>query len=535
MVCPGAIKPRGIMENEETILDGVSSLDMRDAVAVQRFLGSIVEYAKGLDVKVKAGERNLSEKTEQVSRMADDMRAIRQRQAELEAAEAKAPNGQNAELLRFIDNDGSLFLKGVGEDDNLKNRTNPNMRRSRETGLLNTRPVNELHKQLVDDAEALYIATTVTHGADGFDARGNYRADVVKGMGIAYDRLQATWKAMPAPIRKAWDDQSGSGGEFIPTPLLSTPVWQVEEYDPDGLLDLFPEFQIGSASVELPVGTQYPVPYKGGGASGDNPAALSKSSVGTNKLTLALTSMYCMVLMHEDASADSIVAAVPFVREAIARSMTVGERFALINGDTAATHQDAIATWDLRGMFGAVDAGSIHYLRTLLGMRALAFDESNTIDRSTFTLATLAADINSVQGPRGNPIDVPIVTSYESYLSQFVNLSGIVSVSDYGDRRPIARGEVGNIFGHPIIQTDAMPADLATTGLYTGSGATSGALIFNRRMYRRLSRTGETITLAMQPDITIEGTYLRAKKRIGFKSLQKSGNAGVRLMKNLGA
>jgi hypothetical protein len=60
-------------------------------------------------------------------------------------------------------------------------------------------------------------------------------------------------------------------------------------------------------------------------------------------------------------------------------------------------------------------------------------------------------------------------------------------------------------------------------------------LIFNRRMYRRLSRIGETITLAMQPDITIEGTYLRAKKRIGFKSLQKSGNAGVRFMKNLGA
>ena len=506
------------------------NLDIRDEAAVKGFLGKVETEAKALNEKVVAHERTIAEKSAAIEKMANDIRTLRQRQAELDAADALKPgNEHDAALCRFIDNDGKLFLRGAGHEGRAAT-----VRRSRETGLLTTKPVNDLHKQLIDDAEALYITATVRHGSDAFDARGNYRPEVVRSLGTAYDRLQATWKAMPKAVQKAWDDQTGSGGDFIPLPLLATPVWQVEEYDPDGLLSLFSEMPLTSASVELPVGTAYPVPYKGGGASGDNPAALSKSSVGTSKLTLSLASMYAMVLVHEDASADSIVAAVPFIREAIARSMTIGERYALINGDTAATHQDDIANWDLRGMFGAVDAGSIHYLKTLLGFRAIALDDSNGVDRSTFSLSTLATDINAVGGPRGLPTDMPIITSYEGYLANFVNLSGVISANDYGDRSPIVRGEVASIFGHPIIQSDAMPADLNTSGLYDNSTKTkTGAVIMNRRMFRRLSRAGESITLAMQPDITIEGTYLRAKKRLGLKDLTKSGDKGVRYLYNM--
>jgi hypothetical protein len=101
------------------------------------------------------------------------------------------------------------------------------------------------------------------------------------------------------------------------------------------------------------------VPYKGGGASGDNPAALAKSTVGTNKITLTASPMYTMVLIHEDAASDSIVAAFPFIRESISRSLAMGLRLSILNGDTAATHQDDLANWDLRGSFGAIDAGSI--------------------------------------------------------------------------------------------------------------------------------------------------------------------------------
>ena len=377
------------------------------------------------------------------------------------------------------------------------------------------------------------MVAVARHGRDAFDHRGTgYRADVIRKEKKAWERVQRAWGRMPAPIRRAWDDQSGSGGEFIPTPLLASPMWQVEEYDPDGFIGLFDSLTIPSESVELPVGTAYPVPYKGGGASGDNPAALAKSTVGTDKLTLTASPMYTMVLIHEDAAADSIVAAFPFIRDSISRSLAMGLRLCLMNGDTAASHQDTLASWNTRGYFGAIDAGSIDYRKTFLGLRAIGLDDSNGVDRSTHSLSTLFSDINAVGGPRSVPSDMPIITSPEGYLKNFVGLTGIVSANDYGNRAPIASGEVASIAGHPIIMTDAMTADLNASGVYDNVTTTkTGYVILNRRMFRRILRAGATVSL--QNDITVAGTYMRARQRVGFKDMTKSGDKGVRYAYNM--
>ena len=499
---------------------------MGDHVEAADKHGRIVRHAQQLQKMVKDGEKSLAEKSVQIERMAEDLRRMQQSLAEAQARDPLADaGGPDVELRRFIDNDGHVFLRGYEGND-------PTLRRSDTSGLLTTKPVNEVHRNLIDACEALYVVAVARHGRDAFNHKGNeYRPDTIKQLRKPFERVQRAWSAMPKAVRKAWDNQNGTGGEFIPTPLLASPMWQVAEYDPEGILDIFPTIEIGTESVEVPVGTLYPVPYKGGGGTGDNPATLAASSVGTDKVTLSADPMYCMVFIHEDASADSIIATFPFIRDAIARSLTIGRRFAIVNGDTASDHQDAIGTWNLRKMFGAVDAGPLHYLRSCLGLRANAFDNSNVEDRSTHTRATIIADINAVGGPRGMARDVPFLTSYEGYLSNFVNLDGIVKANEYGDRAPIARGEVASIFGHPIIPTDAMPADLASTGLYTGSGATTGYCVFNRNMHVRVIRRGSTVLL--QNDITRGGTFMRARVREGFKDMSKSGDASVRFARNM--
>ncbi len=494
------------------------------------FAASTTEKAQQLAHKVDAGARTHTEQSEQIARMADDLRTVRQ-----EVAEATARNvdpmatlgGTDRELVqRFIDTDGRVFLRGHDSDD-------PALFRSDSAGLLASRPVNDAHRNLIEATEALYVVAVARHGRDAFDHRGQgYRADVIRKETKAWNKVQRAWSRMPAPIRRAWDDQNGSGGEFIPTPLLASPMWQVEEYDPDGLIGLFDQITIPSESVELPVGTAYPVPYKGGGATGDNPAALAKASVGTDKLTLTANPMYTMVLIHEDAASDSIVAAFPFIREAISRSLAMGLRLCILNGDTAATHQDDLPNWNLRGYFGAVDAGSIDYRRTFMGLRAIALDDSNGVNRSTHSLSTLFSDINAVGGPRSVPGDMPIITSPEGYLSNFVGLSGVVSANDYGSRAPIAAGEVGSIAGHPIIMTDAMPADLSAAGVYDNVTKTKTAYtVLNRRMFRRIVRAGATVSL--QNDITVAGTYMRARQRVGFKDMTKSADKAVRYAFNM--
>ena len=497
----------------------------------QSFAAQTAQKAQHLAEKVEAGARTASEQSEQIARMADDLRTVRQ-----ELAEAKAKShdpmatmgGTDRELVqRFVDTDGKVFLRGHETDD-------PALFRSDSAGLLASRPVNDAHRNLIEATEALYVVAVARHGRDAFDHRGTgYRADVIRQEKKAWERVQRAWGRMPAPIRRAWDDQSGSGGEFIPTPLLASPMWQVEEYDPDGFISLFDSLTIPSESVELPVGTSYPVPYKGGGASGDNPAALAKSTVGTDKLTLTASPMYTMVLIHEDAAADSIVAAFPFIRDSISRSLAMGLRLCLMNGDTAASHQDALATWNTRGYFGAIDAGSIDYRKTFKGLRAIALDDSNGIDRSTHSLSTLFSDINAVGGPRSVPADMPIITSPEGFLKNFVGLTGVVDASSYGAvSPPIITGEVARIAGHPIIMTDAMTADLNASGVYDNSTTDkTGYVILNRRMFRRVLRAGATVSL--QNDITVAGTYMRARQRVGFQDMTKSADKGVRYAFNM--
>jgi len=494
------------------------------------FAASTAQKAQQLSEKLEQGERTRAEQKEQIARMADDLRAVRQEVAEAKAKAADplaTVGGTDRELVqRFVDTDGRVFLRGhEGGDSSLF--------RSDSAGLLASQPVNDAHRNLIEATEALYVLAVARHGRDAFDHRGNgYRVATVKSERKAWDRVQRAWSRMPAPIRRAWDNQNGSGGEFIPTPLLASPMWQVEAYDPDGLLGLFETITINSESVELPVGTAYPVPYKGGGAVGDNPAALAKSTVGTDKLTMTASPMYSMVLIHEDAAADSIVAAFPFIRDAITRSLVMGRRLAIMNGQTFGSAIDALASWNLRGYFGAVDAGSIDYRYAFSGLRNIALGDSNGVDRSTHSRETLFKDINLVGGPRSVPTDMPIVTSPEGYLLNFVNLDGIVQANEYGSRAPIASGEVGSIAGHPIIMTDAMPADLNATGVYDGvTTDTTGYVVFNRRMFRNISRAGATV--ALQNDITIGGTYLRARQRVGFKDMTKASDKAVRYAYNM--
>ncbi len=516
-------------ENEDVIqlTEADAKLPTTEAEAQDRH-NRIVRHAQQLHAEVEAGKKTLAEKDRRIEQMAVDLKALQQSLSIIGSRDPMESAGaSDVELRRFVDNDGKLFLRGYESND-------PAQRRSDDTGLLTTQPVNDAHRNLIEATEALYVTAVVKHGRDAFNHTGTaYREGVVKGLGTAYHRVQRAWSAMPKFVKRAWDDQNGSGGEFIPTPLLASPMWQVGEYDPEGLLSLFPRTQISTESVEMPVGTLYPVPYKGGGATGDNPAALAKSTVGTDKITLTANPMYVMVFVHEDAAADSIVAAFPFIRSSIARSLAIGSRFTVVNGDTASSHQDDLANWDLRGMFGAIDAGSIDYRRTFLGLRANALDSSNGVDRSTHSLSTLVSDINLVGGPRGVPTDMPIVTSWEGYLKNFVNLSGIVKANEYGDRAPIVRGEVASIFGHPIIPTDAMSADLNASGVYDNSVTDyTGYVIFNRTMHTLVERAGATV--ALQNDITVAGTYLRARQRLGFKDMTKSSDASVRYAYKMG-
>lgn len=482
----------------------------------------LAAWASTQGKKIGALEKSDAEKSVIIERMSADLKAAQQALTTVAAQKAAAPDlsGSDRDLASFIV-EGRIVARSYDKaDSRVRARSLP--------GLLDSKPIHPWQADMQKAVEDHTIAITAIHGAAALGSEDL----MVRGCRPTYEAIQAVWRRAPEGIRKAFDTGAGSGGDFIPTPLLASPLWQVEEYDPDGLLGLFEETAITSNSVELPLGTAYPVPFKLVGQTGDNPAAFNKSSVGTDKLTITASGLAVMVFLHEDASEDSIVPAIPFIRDSMARSMAIGERLAVINGDTAATHQDALATWDPAGMFGAVAASADHYLKSWLGLRALALDQSNGIDRGTWDISKFAEDVAALQGPRGGRGDVVSITSWQTYLKKFATATGIVSAADYGSNAAIVRGEVASLFGVPIIVSDAFTADLNASGLYDGVTTTkSGYLVTNRRLFRRFVRVGTSVDL--QRDITIGGSFLRARNRRTYQTLGKSGQKTVRLAYNM--
>jgi hypothetical protein len=480
------------------------------------------EHAKSTVETLALHTRSIAEQKVIIDRLSADLSAAQKVIAERAAADA-APRltDSDRDLSRYVV-DGQIVARSFDKGDaRVRARSLP--------GFLDSRPTHPQQAAFCDALERHTIAITALHGAQAL----NDPDMMVRGCRPTYEGVQAAFRTLPEGIRRAFDTATGSGGDFIPVPLLASPMWQIEEFDPDGLLSIFPETPMTSASLEIPLGTSYPVPRKLAGQTGDTPARFPLSSTGTDKLTVTASGMVVAVLLHEDATEDSIVPAIPFIRESMARSMAIGERLCVINGDTATTHGDTgISSWDPAGVFGAVPDSSDHYLRSWLGLRQLALDQSNGVDRSTFSLQTFAADIAAVQGPRGGRGDMVLLSSWQAYVGKLVSLTGVVSASDYGSNAPIVRGEVASIYGVPIILTDALTADMNASGIYDNVTTTkSGMLLLNRQLYRRFSRVGTVMDL--QRDIMQAGTYLRARNRKTYQNMAKSGQKTVRYLYNL--
>ena len=131
---------------------------------------------------------------------------------------------------------------------------------------------------------------------------------------------------------------------------------------------------------------------------------------------------------------------------------------------------------------------------------------SNTVDQgSTETFAGLMSTRGTLDSPHGVDGDLCVIVSPERYLDVLVTMAEVKSLSDFGPNYTALSGQVAAIGGMPVIVSEFVTADLAATGLYTGSGATSGWLIVNRSRFR-MGRLGGGAQVQLAPDIT-RGIY----------------------------
>ena len=288
----------------------------------------------------------------------------------------------------------------------------------------------------------------------------------------------------PAPLQRLFSDASTTGAEFIPD-LLS----------PDLVRDLtmarrleanFPVWTMSGKELRIPFLTTALRPYKKGAITGDDPANFTSSTIVSAQRSITASGLAVRAQLDEDTTEDSVVEGLTLHRNLLIEALTDGTEDCIVNGDTAASHQDAIASWDIRSRWGSSGLGGSSDHRTAwLGLRAYAYDNSSTVDGSSAeTLAGVLSARASLDSPHGVDGSLMIVTSPEFYLAKILGFDEVQTVDKYGAGAVVLTGEVSRLAGMPIVISEFIDSEFNTAGLWDNSTKTkTGYLIVNRNRW----------------------------------------------------
>lgn len=280
---------------------------------------------------------------------------------------------------------------------------------------------------------------------------------------------------------------------------------------------LFEQVQVNSGRrVVVPTISGGITPFLQSAATTDDPPKRRKSSAVIGSKTYDIVTFAIATQYDEDASDDvTWISVANVLADKLGKAMAWGREDVVINGDTTATHQDTLSTWNTRSLWTtALLGGADDHRRAWLGLRKIANARSASASGSGD--ANIAASFRAARagltGPRGLGQVVHLV-SYAKFLSGVVGLQDFKTPNEYGQNATVINGgiggplpnQVGIIDGVPICIAWFLTDDLETTGLYTGGGGgKTGTLTLDRASFQFMSRRGARIETAK--DIT-RGVY----------------------------
>ena len=192
----------------------------------------------------------------------------------------------------------------------------------------------------------------------------------------------------------------------------------------------------------------------------------------------------------------------------------------IINGDDSATHQD--------------NASSTLYTSTApevyeKGLRKLAAAASKTFNTQSTTTGTgdAAAGFHEkdlrygrkLTGKLSRPTECYFLTGPNGFHG-ILNMAAFSQPGNYGAGASYASGTLLNIDGSPILVSEDVPENLASTGLYTGSGALTIFLYYNATQFK-VGKKRE-IMVEVQKDITTQLVYFVSTYRASFQKMSPS-------------
>ena len=452
-----------------------TDLDLSTAQSTRKALHDLHDRQKTL------ADRN-DDLREQLDKKSADLSAVNKRLQEIEsAAKIGTQAGSNAAIEKYVRRDGSVRMIGESTDEC-----------AFMPGLLDDAPVCDWQKDFQDAVDDRNLMRVIRKG---------------RSCEKTERRVAEIARRAPSPqVQRLFSDSANAGAEWIPDVTL--PQLERTLVSQRRLAANFETFAMSDKDVILPFLTTGFRPYIKAAATSDSPAQFTSSSIVTDKRTISATGFAVRAQVDADASEDSILAALPLIRSEVVSAIIDGEEDAIINADTAASHQDAIESWNARSRWGASGLGSAaDHRRAWVGLRARAFDVGSTDEQgSEENFAGLMTLRGGLDSPHGTEGDVIVITSPEVYLTNMVAMTELLTMDLMGPNATVLTGQVSSIAGMPVIISDFVTKDLHTNGLYTGSSSTSAWIICNRSRFKIGRMGGGGASVELDKDIT-RGVY----------------------------
>lgn len=291
-------------------------------------------------------------------------------------------------------------------------------------------------------------------------------------------------KAYEAAMRAMDTAESGYGQQLIGAQYVGD-LWEAARPD-SRVFGLINTFEMTAPTAYLPVEADIPELLLVGESVANNSANYGTTKTGSNRVAVAAKKFVLHQMWSGEMEEDSIIPFIPFLRRQAAIALAHYTDSLVLNGDTTNAGTGNINLDD------ADPADTKHYL-AFDGIRHVGLVD-NTANSDNVAAAITFADLSAARALLRDQTYLmdwghPTVSNDLVYVADPTTADAIAELDEvlnsriYNGGRDLLSGEVGQILGHPVISSMAMPLTEADGKVSTtGANNTKGQIaLFNRR------------------------------------------------------
>jgi hypothetical protein len=251
--------------------------------------------------------------------------------------------------------------------------------------------------------------------------------------------------------------QASFGDEWVPT-LMSAELWRTIRLNA-ALLPQFTQFDMPSQPYDYPIESTDPTFYKVAETTAENQlvfgtnATFSDSKIGTSKITFSANKLGAMTFWSEEMEEDSIIAVEPTFRD------QYGIKFAHVIDEVLISGDETTGTANISYEGSTIDAttGPTRML-VVDGLRheSLVTTTADSRDGGTLTVDDFG-NTQALMGTAGkfgvNPMDLLFVMDPAVWHKAKL-LGEVLTVDKFGAAATIVTGQLGSLFGVPLIVSE---------------------------------------------------------------------------------